>query len=852
MDAAAVIGGGRTLRVGGSRRHIPAAIAVLLAGLLTVASSAKIPWWHIKIAQEQGPNACVVEEVPGTNHRLYTECKYWTPRKICGQKTVIRYECCEGYYQIPGQKGCTGVKPLKSVLETARDLGAGEFVRRLERAGLAEDLSKDGGGSFTLFAPVDGAFQNAPRWLQSRLEERRSPLLLYHSAARRVPSSQFSHHPNHLLLPSRHTPHRLHLYKHQNGMETVNCALILRKDQEASNGIVHLIDAILDPETSIERDMGRYVTQDGRFSILARAMEESGVVERLNMESDSEAATAPVTVFAPSDEAFQSIPQARLKKIMSDPEARLALVENHILAHPVCPSTITGEQKLRTISVKGGKLKMECHTPRRGGHWGEISMRIIEGQKLPKEFSLSQNGPLYMVGKVVLPDRAKTLMQLIEREDLKEFLKTIRYAGLDDTLENFGDFTIFAPSNEAMKAIPKSALEEMKTNQAKARKFVLYHGTPGRLKTDQVAHQQVVMSLDEENPLRLQVLRKAVGVENALINKGNMEGLNGVLHVISRPLFPANRSAGDLLRNNGNFSIFLEAVGRVMETAPNALELAPSTTASPPTTTTPSKTTVRHHRPRPAHASTTPFPPPPLHLPTFPSQQHRGGAAMREWDSSVGHHRQGSHHSAHHTGGRHTNYSSFGAYHPTASYFTNSTTFSHHGGTASWWSSWYSYSSSSSSSSSSSMSSSSTYGSNSSSSSSTSSSSSFAASSSGGAAASFLHSSADSPASPSNPSSITMFVPTNEAFHRLGQERLNKMMEDIPYLTKTIKNHVSQSMMCSDSFRPGLHYNVRTGQDALDVIRKGKKIKVNGATVVNSDLINSNGVIHVIDRVLLP
>ncbi|KAG8227972.1 hypothetical protein J437_LFUL007523 [Ladona fulva] len=473
------------------------------------------------------------------------------------------------------------------------------------------------------------------------------------------------------------------------------------------------------------------------------------------------------------------------------------MVENHVLAHPICPSTVIGEQKLRTLSAKGGKLTLECNTPRKGGghsHRGEIVMRVIEGQKLPKEYTLSKNGPLFMVGKVVLPDRAKTLMQLMEHEDLREFLKIIQYAGLEDNFEKFGDFTVFGPTNEAMKTIPKSMMEELKSNKEKAKKFVLYHGTQGRLKTDQIAHQQVVMSLDEENPLRLQVLRKAIGVENALISKGNKEGLNGVLHVITKPLFPSNRSAGDLLRNNGNFSIFLEAVGRVMETVPNALELTPITSTPRPTTTHP--------------------PPPPPHLPTYPS---------------------------HNLANLHRNYTVH-SFHPTASYFSNSTYTQT--GTSSWWSSWYSYSSSSSSSS---MSASSSH------SSSGASKASFSSSSSSSSSASFLHSSSssDSPES-MQPSSLTLFVPTDEAFHKLGKERLRKVMEDIPYLTKTIKNHVSQNMMCTESFRPGLHYDVRTGHDALDIIRKGKKIKVNDATIVNSDLLNSNGVIHVIDRVLLP
>lgn len=61
------------------------------------------------------------------------------------------------------------------------------------------------------------------------------------------------------------------------------------------------------------------------------------------------------------------------------------------------------------------------------------------------------------------------------------------------------------------------------------------------------------MSLDEENPLRLSVYRKAVGVECSVVEKADMEGQNGVIHIVNRVMIPANISAGDLLRREGNF-----------------------------------------------------------------------------------------------------------------------------------------------------------------------------------------------------------------------------------------------------------------------------------------------------------
>lgn len=49
------------------------------------------------------------------------------------------------------------VTPLKNLLETARQLGAGKFVKYLEQSGLAQELSTE--GPFTLFAPSDEVFR---------------------------------------------------------------------------------------------------------------------------------------------------------------------------------------------------------------------------------------------------------------------------------------------------------------------------------------------------------------------------------------------------------------------------------------------------------------------------------------------------------------------------------------------------------------------------------------------------------------------------------------------------------------------------------------------------------------------
>lgn len=44
-------------------------------------------------------------------------------------------------------------------------------------------------------------------------------------------------------------------------IETVNCALLQRKDQEANNGVVHIINGLLDPSYTVERDLAELLVQ---------------------------------------------------------------------------------------------------------------------------------------------------------------------------------------------------------------------------------------------------------------------------------------------------------------------------------------------------------------------------------------------------------------------------------------------------------------------------------------------------------------------------------------------------------------------------------------------------------------
>jgi uncharacterized surface protein with fasciclin (FAS1) repeats len=99
---------------------------------------------------------------------------------------------------------------------------------------------------------------------------------------------------------------------------------------------------------------------------------------------------------------------------------------------------------------------------------------------------------------------------------------------------------------------------------------------------------------------------------------------------------------------------------------------------------------------------------------------------------------------------------------------------------------------------------------------------------------------------------FTVFAPTDEAFAALPQDALQELLrpENRQLLVQILTYHVVPARVQSTELQPG---EVRTVEgEAISVKTAGNQVTVNDATVVQPDIQASNGIIHAIDRVLLP
>ena len=98
---------------------------------------------------------------------------------------------------------------------------------------------------------------------------------------------------------------------------------------------------------------------------------------------------------------------------------------------------------------------------------------------------------------------------------------------------------------------------------------------------------------------------------------------------------------------------------------------------------------------------------------------------------------------------------------------------------------------------------------------------------------------------------FTVFAPTDEAFAKLPEGTVDNLLKDIPQLKQILTYHVvSGKVMASDVVKLKSATTVQGSDVKIDASNGG--VKVNDATVTTADVAADNGVIHIIDTVLLP
>ena len=124
-------------------------------------------------------------------------------------------------------------------------------------------------------------------------------------------------------------------------------------------------------------------------------------------------------------------------------------------------------------------------------------------------------------------------------DDFKTLVTAIKTAGLVETLQGKGPFTVFAPTDKAFAALPEGTLENLlkPENKQMLVDILTYHVIAGKVMAADVKTSKVTTVNGQE--LGIQVKKDGVMVDQAKVIKTDIAASNGVIHVIDAVLLPA-------------------------------------------------------------------------------------------------------------------------------------------------------------------------------------------------------------------------------------------------------------------------------------------------------------------------
>jgi uncharacterized surface protein with fasciclin (FAS1) repeats len=113
-------------------------------------------------------------------------------------------------------------------------------------------------------------------------------------------------------------------------------------------------------------------------------------------------------------------------------------------------------------------------------------------------------------------------------------------AGLVDALKGDGPFTVFAPTDEAFKNLPKGALEGLLKDKEALKNVLLYHVVSGKVSSKEVVDLNQATTLNGSD-LKIKTDDGKVMINDANVTGADVMASNGIIHVIDKVLLPPTK-----------------------------------------------------------------------------------------------------------------------------------------------------------------------------------------------------------------------------------------------------------------------------------------------------------------------
>ena len=279
------------------------------------------------------------------------------------------------------------------------------------------------------------------------------------------------------------------------------------------------------------RSVAKLAAQDGRFTTLLAAVKAAGLADALE-------ADGPITLFAPTDEAFKKLPEGAVADLLlPENKGKLAAV----LKYHVVPgragfdlSAARRGEKYRYETLSGAKLTLTADA-----EGFRVNAARVLVQNVP-----AANGSVQVIDAVLLPPESASRPAAIpavaeQAGTFTTLLAALKAADLAEVLAGDGPFTVFAPTDEAFQKLPEGAVADLlkPRNKAQLVRLLKYHVVAGKVSAKDAVAAESAKTL-QGGSVRVRIVDGRLRVNDSDVRKTDVPAANGVIHILDSVLTP--------------------------------------------------------------------------------------------------------------------------------------------------------------------------------------------------------------------------------------------------------------------------------------------------------------------------
>ena len=266
----------------------------------------------------------------------------------------------------------------------------------------------------------------------------------------------------------------------------------------------------------------------------------------------------PFTVFAPTDEAFNSVPTETLNALLADNNALTVVLLHHVHSGNVMSTDLSDGMEVPTLNETNLTVSIDGMTIK------------IDFATVTQADLTASNGVVHIIDKVLLSEYSEvdtTVYSIIKTSPIHTTLvTTINAANLDETLSGEGPFTVFAPTDDAFSALPAGALDELLANVTLLSEVLLHHVHSGNVFSSDLSDGMQVTTLNNDN-LIVTIDGTNVMIDIANVTQADIEADNGVVHIIDAVLIAEDPTsiATLLSKENIEYLYTINLLGEIVD-----------------------------------------------------------------------------------------------------------------------------------------------------------------------------------------------------------------------------------------------------------------------------------------------